>query len=164
MNKRFLTVLFTASALSLAACGGDANGREDAPMEDTAETMADETGDAAGNAEAEDAADAGVTEQELPEGVTTAMVEQGESVYSGAGICASCHGPDGTGIENLGADLTDDEWVHSDGDYEGIVETVTEGVTAQESSSGVIMPPRAGTNITDEQVRAASAYVWTLSR
>jgi hypothetical protein len=27
-------------------------------------------------------------------------------------------------VPNLGADLTDDEWTHSDGGYEGIVKTV----------------------------------------
>jgi len=85
-------------------------------------------------------------------------------VYEGAGICSSCHGPDGTGIPNLGANLTDGEWLHSDGSYEALVETVMNGVTAEESSSGVPMPARAGTNISDEQVRAAAAYVWTLSK
>ncbi len=158
MKNRIWMVLFTTAALGLAACGGDANGSDDEMDEaaETAETMADEGAD-----EASTASD---MSQELPEGVTMAMVDEGKTVFEGAGICASCHGPSGEGIPNLGGNLTDDEWLHSDGSYEGIVETVMGGVTAEASSSGVPMPERAGTNISDDQVRAAAAYVWTLSK
>ncbi len=38
------------------------------------------------------------------------------------------------------------------------------GVTAQKSSTGVPMPAKGGTSITDEQVKAVSAYVWSLSK
>ena len=102
--------------------------------------------------------------QELPEGVTAAMVEEGKGIYGGAGICMSCHGAAGEGIPNLGADLTDDEWLHIDGSYESIVQNILEGVTAQQSSSGVPMPAKGGTAITDDQVNAVAAYVWTLSQ
>lgn len=168
MKNRLWMVLFTAAALSLSACGDDANGNGDmTEMDDTADAMAD---DAAAEVEEPQAAEgatnesAAGTDQELPEGVTMAMVEQGQTVFEGAGICSSCHGPSGEGIPNLGDNLTDDEWLHSDGDYESIVETIMTGVSAEESTSGVPMPARAGTNISDEQVRAAAAYVWTLSR
>ena len=158
-------VLLTVLAFGVAACSGDANGEDDmAEMDDATEEMADDMGSdgmAEGMAD-EGAADAAA--QELPEGVTMAMVDEGKTVFEGAGICSSCHGPAGAGIPNLGADLTDDEWTHSDGSYEGIVETVMTGVTAEASSTGVPMPAKAGTNITDAQVRAASAYVWTLGQ
>lgn len=166
MKNRLWMVVFTAAALGLAACGGDANGSDDmAETDDAATEMADDAA-AAGETTAEGMAAEGAdaAPQELPEGVTMAMVEQGKTVYEGAGICSSCHGPAGAGVPNLGADLTDEEWLHSEGDYEGIVQTVMNGVTAEESSSGIPMPERAGTTISDEQVRAAAAYVWTLSR
>jgi len=162
-NGLWMVLIFSAAALSLAACGGDADSNDEmAEMADQAETMADDATDAADDAMNGDAS--ADMDQELPEGVTMAMVDEGKTVFEGAGICASCHGAAGEGIPNLGGNLTDDDWLHSEGDYEGIVATVMNGVTAEASSSGVPMPPRGATNITDDQVRAAAAYVWTLSK
>ena len=144
-------------ALGLAACGGDAGNGEQA-----AETPGAAPAQAQPAPEAE--ATTGAAPQELPEGVTAEMIEEGEAVFTGAGICSSCHGPAGEGVPNLGADLTDDEWLHSDGSYEGISESVINGVTAQESSSGIPMPAKGGTAITDEQAKAVAAYVWALSQ
>jgi cbb3-type cytochrome c oxidase subunit III len=143
-------------SFGIVACGGDAGTDEETPAAQAAVVAAD-----AGEMEA---ADADAMPQELPEGVTPAMVEEGKGIFSGAGICMSCHGPNGEGIEGLGANLTDDEWLHSDGEYESIVQSIMDGVTAQESSSGVPMPAKGGTAISDEQVRAVAAYVWTLSK
>ena len=99
----------------------------------------------------------------LPAGVTEAMIHEGQQVYAGAGICAACHGPDATGA--VGPDLTDGEWLIGDGEYEQLVAQILEGVSAAEATNtlGAIMPPRGGTAITDAQVRAVAAYVWTLS-
>lgn len=143
-------------AFGTAACGGDAsaNGDEE-PAAQAQPAQAEPV-----SQEAEGTA----MPQEMPEGVTAAAIEQGKEVYNGAGICMSCHGPDGAGIPNLGANLTDDEWLHGDGSYEGIVASVMNGVTAQESSSGIPMPAKGGTAITDEQVRAVAAYVWSLGQ
>ena len=101
--------------------------------------------------------------QSLPEGVTAAMVTEGQQVFAGAGICAACHGPDATGA--IGPDLTDGEWLIGDGEYESLVAQILEGVTAAEATNplGAIMPPKGGAGITDAQVRAVAAYVWTLS-
>lgn len=155
MKNGIWMVLFSAAALGLAACGGDADGNDEmADMAETAETMAEDGAAAASSG----------MSQELPEGVTMAMVDAGKTVFEGAGICASCHGPRGEGVPNLGGNLTDDEWLHSDGSFQGIVATVMNGVTAEASSSGVPMPAKGGTNISDDQVRAAAAYVWTLSK
>lgn len=52
--------------------------------------------------------------------------------------------------------------MQNDGSYEGIVETVMNGVSGEESSSGTPMPPKGGSGITDEQVRAVAAYVYSL--
>ena len=104
-----------------------------------------------------------VQAQSLPADVTAAMVQEGQQVFAGAGICTACHGPDGTGM--IGPDLTDAEWLIGDGSYEQLVAQIFEGVSAAEATNalGAIMPPRGGTPITDDQVRAVAAYVWTLS-
>jgi mono/diheme cytochrome c family protein len=145
--------------VGVAACGGDA---ADSAAEAVAQTP---PAVEAANTVADNAAESpGAAMQELPEGVTMAMVEEGEAIYGGAGICMTCHAPDGSGVPNLGADLTDDEWTHSDGSYDGITATVLAGVTADASTSGVPMPAKGGTSITDDQVKAVAAYVWTLSK
>ena len=104
-----------------------------------------------------------VQAQSLPDGVTDAMVQEGEQVFAGIGICTACHGPDATGI--IGPDLTDAEWLIGDGEYEQLVAQILEGVTAAEATNPMraIMPPKGGAGITDAQVRAVAAYVWTLS-
>ena len=150
-------------AVGLSACGGDASANGDAAADaEAAQVVAAD--EAVEMADAETVAEADMMDQELPEGVTPAMVEEGKGIYSGAGICMSCHGAAGEGIPNLGANLTDDEWLHIDGSYESIIQNILEGVTAQQSSSGVPMPAKGGTAITDDQVKAVAAYVWTLSK
>ncbi len=104
-----------------------------------------------------------VQAQSLPEGVTDAMVQQGQQVYGGAGICVACHGPGGIGT--IGPNLTDAEWLIGDGEYEQLVSQILEGVTAAEATNplGAIMAPKGGSTITEAQVRSVAAYVWTLS-
>ncbi len=104
-----------------------------------------------------------ILQQALPAGVTEAMVREGEKLYSGAGLCSTCHGPDGKGIPRLAEDLTDARWRYSDGSYSGIVSTIEKGVSAEQSTTGIPFPPRAGANLSDAQVKAVAAYVWTLS-
>lgn len=95
--------------------------------------------------------------------ITDAMIAEGRTLYVGAGLCAACHGPNAGGIPNLGANLTDDEWLHGDGTYESLVERITTGVTADQSSSGTAMPPKGGSALTEQQVNAVAAYVFSLS-
>ena len=103
-------------------------------------------------------------QEELPDGVTEDLIAEGKTVFGGAGICMVCHGPEGKGVANLGADLADDEWLHSDGTYEGILATIETGVPADKSSNGSVMPPKGGGSISDEQLKAVAAYVWSLGR
>ena len=100
---------------------------------------------------------------QMPDGVTDAMVAEGQTVFMGAGLCAACHGMDATGA--VGPDLTDGEWLIGDGTYPALVDQITQGVSAAEAtnSMGAIMPPKGGSAITDDQVKAVAAYVWTLS-
>jgi mono/diheme cytochrome c family protein len=98
----------------------------------------------------------------LPAGVTPAMVAQGKKLFGGDGLCFSCHGPEAKGL--VGPDLTDRTWLRGTGTFEEIVARILEGVPAGQSKSGVVMPPKGGANLKDEQVRAVAAYVWSLSR
>jgi len=100
----------------------------------------------------------------LPLGVTAAMIADGAKLFTGQGICQACHGPQGKGIPNLGADLTDAAWRHGDGSYDKILETITQGVDPSKSSTGAAMPPKGGSNLSEDQLKAVAAYVWSLSR
>ena len=100
--------------------------------------------------------------QQLPEGVSQEMVDQGREIFHGAGLCSVCHGEEGAGGA-IGPDLTDQEWLHVDGSYGALVRVITEGV-AQPKEAAATMPPKGGSQISDDQVRAAAAYVWVLSR
>jgi mono/diheme cytochrome c family protein len=100
--------------------------------------------------------------QELPEGVTPAMVEAGESLYAGAAGCMTCHGVEGAGTP-IGPALAGGEWLHGDGSFDFLVEIITSGVM-EPAQFGIPMLPKGGTQISDDDVRAVSAYVWTISR
>jgi len=99
--------------------------------------------------------------QSLPPGVTQAMVDKGKEVYLKQGLCYACHGQDAKGL--VGPNLTDDVWLHSKGSYEDIVKSVLEGVTKEQSKSGVPMPPKGGSAISEDDAKAVAAYVYTLS-
>lgn len=98
----------------------------------------------------------------LPEGVTAEMVEEGQTLFAGGGICYTCHLADGTGGP-LAPDLTDDVWINVDGEYASIVELVKTGVPQPKEHPGAMLP-RAGMPLTDEQVAAVAAYSYLLSR
>ncbi len=96
-----------------------------------------------------------------PAGVTPAAIAKGDSIFHQTGLCYACHGSNAEGA--VGPSLTDKEWLHSDGSYEKIVATVTSGVPAEKAKKGVPMPPKGGSSISDEDVKAVAAYVYSLS-
>lgn len=99
----------------------------------------------------------------LPEGVTVEMVQEGQEIFnSTTGICFTCHVREGVGGP-LAPPLNDDEWLNIDGEYESIVKIIIDGVREPMEYPGM-MQERAGMPLTDEQVRALAAYVFTLSR
>lgn len=146
--QRFLTR--SAGALSmvlLAACGGGAS--DAAPAAQPAET-------------AEPAAAApAMAMTDLPEGVTPEMVAEGKTIFESTGLCSTCHGLDAKGTP-LAPDLTDEEWLHLTGrNYDEIVNLVMTGVP-QPTEHPSPMPPKGASSITDDQVKAVAAYVWSL--
>ena len=101
------------------------------------------------------------TSQTLPDGVTAAMVTTGKELFDGVGVCYTCHGPDGAGT-GLAPSLADAVWLHSDGSYTALLKQITEGVP-QPKESMIPMLPKGGAPITDEQIAAIAAYVWSIS-
>ena len=99
--------------------------------------------------------------QTLPDGVTAAMVTEGEALFAGAGACYTCHGPEGAGT-GLAPNLEDDVWLHSDGSFSALVAQINDGVP-QPKESMIPMLPKGGAQINDEQVAAIAAYVWSIS-
>jgi mono/diheme cytochrome c family protein len=95
-----------------------------------------------------------------PAALTPAAVAQGDSIFHSRGNCYACHGPNAQGA--VGPNLTDAEWIHSDGSYDAIVKQITTGVAKEESKSGIPMPPKGGSTITDDEVKAVAAYVYSL--
>jgi mono/diheme cytochrome c family protein len=100
----------------------------------------------------------------LPEGVTPEMIALGNRIFHGlvaGAACAGCHGSSGQGSP-VGPNLSDKNWLWSDGSYTEIKKTITEGV-AEPKKYRSAMPPMGGTQLTPDQVSAVAAYVWSLS-
>ena len=138
---------WAALALILAACAENEGG--DQPAADTANTAAPAPAPAAPAAPAN-----------LPAGVTSDMVLQGQQIFTSTGNCFTCHGPDATGTA-LAPNLTDAEWINVDGTYEAIVGVVKTGV-AQPKQHPAPMPAMGGVQLNDDQARQVAAYVWSL--
>lgn len=100
-------------------------------------------------------------QEAAPAGVTPAAIAKGDTIYHKAGLCYACHGSNAEGA--VGPNLTDAEWLHGDGSYDMIVATVTAGVPADKAKKGIPMPPKGGSSITEEEIKAVAAYVYSLS-
>jgi len=111
-----------------------------------------------------DAGNAVAANSRLPPGATAVMVALGARVFrgevSGAG-CTGCHGTDGGGTP-LGPTLGAHRWLWSDGSYSGIRQTIAAGVAAPKKFRSP-MPAMGGGELSDDEVAAVAAYVWSLS-
>jgi cbb3-type cytochrome c oxidase subunit III len=96
-----------------------------------------------------------------PAAVTPAAIAKGDTIFHKSGLCYACHGANAEGT--VGPSLVDAEWLHGDGSYDMIVATVTAGVPAEKAKKGIAMPPKGGSSISDEEVKAVAAYVYSLS-
>jgi mono/diheme cytochrome c family protein len=97
---------------------------------------------------------------------TAMMVAEGDSIFHARG-CKNCHGPDGKGAAN-GPNLTGPTFLHVDGTYNNFVTLITSGVPAdqiKDPAHKIPMGARGGrpTPLTDDQIKAVAAYVYTLS-
>ena len=97
--------------------------------------------------------------------LTPAQVALGDSVYHGrvgGALCFVCHGPTGKGVTGTGPDLTDKEWLNADGSVASIEKVIKEGVEKPKKHPAP-MPPKGGGQLTDSPIKAAAAYVYSLS-
>lgn len=101
-----------------------------------------------------------------PAEVTPARVALGDSLFNNGG-CGRCHGQKGVGAQN-GPALNDATWVQlTTGSYEEIRGIIVSGVPKEKIKGNHPNPmgARGGRmNLSDEQISAVAAYVWTLSR
>lgn len=100
-----------------------------------------------------------------PPGVTDAEIARGEQIFNGHaanGTCSGCHGENGKGSP-LAPDLTSGTWLSGDGSLDAIRRTIIEGVAQPKNYRGV-MPPKGGAALTDADVNAVAAYVFSISR
>jgi mono/diheme cytochrome c family protein len=102
----------------------------------------------------------------LPAGVTTAMITLGDSIFNN-GNCQRCHGKAGIGAANAPA-FKGIKWQHGSGSYDDIVKTVISGVPADQIKDPTHKFPMSAkggrTPLTDDQIKAVAAYVYTISR
>jgi glucose/arabinose dehydrogenase len=99
----------------------------------------------------------------IPPGATADSVALGDRIFHGEGgaTCTGCHGNAGGGSP-LGPDLSNGKWLWSDGSPAGIAATISKGVSDPKQYRAP-MPAMGGAQLTQTQVDAVAAYVWTLS-
>ncbi len=99
----------------------------------------------------------------LPPGFTSEQVALGSRIYRGverSGTCSGCHGPDGKGTA-VAPPLTGPDWLWGDGSVTSIARVIKSGVAEPKKyPSG--MPALGGAPLSDSDVQAVAAYVWTL--
>ena len=140
------------AAMAIAACSSGSATTSSAPTPASAQSGATTTAKAAGGG--------------LPAGVTTAMITQGDSLFHAAS-CVRCHGADAKGAQN-GPSLMGPTFMHVNGTYEDFVRLIMSGVPAdsiKDKAHRFAMRPKGGgqTPLTDDQVKAVAAYVYSLS-
>jgi mono/diheme cytochrome c family protein len=96
------------------------------------------------------------------------MIALGDSIYHAA-TCQRCHGAQAQGATN-GPKLTGPTFLHINGtgSYGDFLRVIMSGVPAdsiKDASHRLPMRPRGGgqTPLTDDQVKAVAAYVYSLS-
>lgn len=116
-----------------------------------------------GGGSPEDAPDAAATPASAPgcPDIDQDLVDRGKEVYTGAGSCFTCHGGDATGGQ-LGPDLTDDRWLNVDGSYGSVAGVIQTGVSEPQQFPAP-MPPMGGAGLSQGQVCAVAAYIYSLS-
>ena len=153
MRNSFARPTLTLIAvMAIAACSSGSATTSSAPTPASAQSGATTTAKA--------------TSGGLPAGVTTALITQGDSLFHAAS-CVRCHGADAKGAQN-GPSLMGPTFMHVNGTYEDFVRLIMSGVPAdsiKDKAHRFAMRPKGGgqTPLTDDQVKAVAAYVYSLS-
>ena len=93
---------------------------------------------------------------------SSALIARGEEIFNTTGNCYACHGSKGEGL--VGPNLADSEWIHSKGTLAEIEAQIIHGVPKEEAKSGIPMPAKGGSTISDEDIKACAAYVLSLGQ
>jgi glucose/arabinose dehydrogenase/mono/diheme cytochrome c family protein len=99
----------------------------------------------------------------VPPDSNAKAVASGQRIFVGevgGAPCSGCHGSDGKGTP-LGPDLTAGKWAWSDGSLAGIQRTIAAGVSSPKNYRNP-MAPMGGAQLSPEQAKDVSAYVWAL--
>jgi mono/diheme cytochrome c family protein len=94
--------------------------------------------------------------------VSDSAVARGREVFHGSANCSACHGVEGAGTDE-GPPLTGALWLHGPGTYEWLAEQIRLGIPAHHTLSGHAMPMRGWSMMSDDDVRAVAAYVWSIT-
>jgi mono/diheme cytochrome c family protein len=97
----------------------------------------------------------------VPDGATPEMVAQGQQIFTGKGMCLTCHGPTATGTP-LAPNLTDQEWLNITGEWSEIQGIVRNGVPTPKQHPSP-MPPMGGAQLSDQEIQAVASYVYSVS-
>ena len=100
------------------------------------------------------------TASAMPAGVTAELISAGDKVFH-ASSCIACHGPDAKGT-SVGPDLSDATWLTGDGSIGAITKIISEGVDEPKQFRSP-MPAMGGGNLSDDELKAVTAYVWSIS-
>ena len=156
-------------AFVLAACGGG----EKKTGDTTASTAATPAPPSAANPSTPPAAAgpagalAAPTPGTPPPGVTAQQLALGDSIFHGqaaGGICFTCHGMDAKGGPLAPPLVGSHKWLTIDGSFESIQKRVTDGMPTPTPPYPGPMLPKGGANLTPDQIKAVSAYEYSISR
>lgn len=101
-----------------------------------------------------------------PAGATPAMLAEGDSIFHGlkaGGLCQTCHGPDAAGTPLAPPLANKQQWLTGDGSYDFIQKRVTTGMPQPTPPYSSPMLPFGGAQLTPDQVKSVSAYVYSIS-
>ncbi len=151
-HLRLLPILLLT--LLIAACGDNASQGNASGSDESASAAGDGTSSGPGS---------GITAVPDCGPPESQSLADGKAIFTGKGLCFTCHGQDGSGITAVAPDLTDNAWIHTGGKYDSIVALIHTGIAHPEQFPAP-MPPMGGGQLTDKEICAVAAYVHSLSQ
>ena len=108
----------------------------------------------------------GLAAQRTPEGrpseATDSAIDRGRALFHGSAGCAACHGEKAL-YTDVAPPLSGALRLNGPGTYTWLIEHITRGVPAHRTMSGLAMPMRGWSNMSDDEIRAVAAYVWAVT-
>jgi glucose/arabinose dehydrogenase len=101
----------------------------------------------------------------IPPGATKEQLALGDRIFHGeaaGGTCSGCHGSDARGGPQAPS-LVKGRWLIGDGSLKSITDTIANGVPKPHNYE-VSMPPKGGAPLSDTDLAAVAAYVWSIGQ